>query len=54
MLDHVGENDAARRLMRAIERVMGDPRWHTPDLGGAATTREVTDAVMAAIDGDNV
>src|SRR5579862_9853238 len=34
MLDHVGESAAAARLMRAIERVMADPRRHTPDLGG--------------------
>ncbi|MET3414869.1 isocitrate/isopropylmalate dehydrogenase, partial [Methylobacterium sp. 1030] len=25
----------------------------TPDLGGKATTRQVTDAVIAAIQGDN-
>ena len=39
--------------MRAIERVTADPALHTPDLGGKATTREVTDAVIAALHGDN-
>jgi tartrate dehydrogenase/decarboxylase / D-malate dehydrogenase len=39
--------------MRAIERVTADPAFHTPDLGGKATTRAVTDAVIAAIAGDN-
>jgi tartrate dehydrogenase/decarboxylase/D-malate dehydrogenase len=39
--------------MRAIERVTADPSLHTPDLGGSATTRQVTDAVIAAIQGDN-
>jgi tartrate dehydrogenase/decarboxylase/D-malate dehydrogenase len=53
MLEHLGEKRAADRLMRAIERVTADARLHTPDLGGAATTREVTDAVVAAVVGDN-
>ena len=39
--------------MRAIERVTADPSLHTPDLGGTATTRKVTDATIAAIHGEN-
>jgi len=54
MLEHLGEKAAADRLMRAIERVTADPSLHTPDLGGKANTREVTDATIAAIKGDNV
>jgi tartrate dehydrogenase/decarboxylase/D-malate dehydrogenase len=54
MLEHLGEPAAAARLMRAIERVTADPSLHTPDLGGAATTRQVTDAVCAALEGDNL
>ncbi|GJD49603.1 putative tartrate dehydrogenase/decarboxylase TtuC [Methylobacterium crusticola] len=53
MLEHLGEPAAAARLMRAVERVTADPTLHTPDLGGQATTRQVTDAVIAAIQGDN-
>ncbi|MDP2699971.1 tartrate dehydrogenase [Thalassospira sp.] len=53
MLEHLGEPAAAGRLMRAVERVTADPALHTPDLGGVATTRDVTDAVIAAIHGDN-
>jgi tartrate dehydrogenase/decarboxylase/D-malate dehydrogenase len=53
MLEHLGEEDAARRLLRAVERVTADPALHTPDLGGKATTRQVTDAVVAAIKADN-
>jgi tartrate dehydrogenase/decarboxylase / D-malate dehydrogenase len=53
MLEHLGEPAAAARLMRAIERVTADPALHTPDLGGTATTRLVTEAVVAAIAGDN-
>ena len=53
MLEHLGEKAAANRLMRAIERVTANPSLHTPDLGGAATTRAVTDATIAAIHGEN-
>jgi tartrate dehydrogenase/decarboxylase/D-malate dehydrogenase len=53
MLDHLGEPAAGARLMRAVERVTADKNLHTPDLGGKATTRQVTDAVIAAIAGDN-
>jgi tartrate dehydrogenase/decarboxylase/D-malate dehydrogenase len=49
LLEHVGERDAARRLMDAIEKVTADPNLHTPDLGGDATTERVTEAVIAAI-----
>src|SRR5579871_1251690 len=53
MLEHLGEKAAATRLMRAIEKVTADPSLHTPDLGGNATTRQVTEAVVRAIRGDN-
>jgi tartrate dehydrogenase/decarboxylase/D-malate dehydrogenase len=53
LLQHLGENAAADRLMRAIEKVTADPALHTPDLGGSARTDEVTDAVVNAIHGDN-
>jgi tartrate dehydrogenase/decarboxylase/D-malate dehydrogenase len=35
--------------MRAIERVTADPSLHTPDLGGKATTAQVTAAVCDAL-----
>lgn len=53
MLEHLGENPAAERLMTAIERVTADPRFHTPDLGGEARTDDVTEAVIDAIRGSN-
>jgi tartrate dehydrogenase/decarboxylase/D-malate dehydrogenase len=53
MLDHLGEPEAAAQLMRAVELVTADPALHTPDLGGKATTRQVTDAVIAAVQGKN-
>jgi tartrate dehydrogenase/decarboxylase/D-malate dehydrogenase len=45
MLEHLGEADAAATVMRAIERVTADRSLHTRDLGGTATTEQVTDAV---------
>jgi len=48
MLEHLGEQDAARRLMGAIEKVTGK-RIHTPDLGGEATTEIVTAAVCDSL-----
>jgi tartrate dehydrogenase/decarboxylase/D-malate dehydrogenase len=53
MVEHLGQKPAADRLMRAIEKVTADPALHTPDLGGSATTVQVTDAVVRAIRGDN-
>ncbi|MFM9850404.1 MAG: tartrate dehydrogenase [Hyphomicrobiaceae bacterium] len=50
MLDHLGERDAGARLMRAIETVTREGRVLTRDLGGQATTAEVTRAVIAALD----
>jgi tartrate dehydrogenase/decarboxylase/D-malate dehydrogenase len=45
LLEHLGENGAAARLMQAIERVTADPALHTRDLGGTAGTAAVTAAV---------
>jgi tartrate dehydrogenase/decarboxylase/D-malate dehydrogenase len=53
MLDHLGEPAAASRLMKAIERVTADQRFHTPDLGGKAKTADVTAGVIDAIQGAN-
>ena len=48
MLEHLGERDASERLMTAVERVTAAGIL-TPDVGGTATTRQVTDAVVDAI-----
>ena len=52
MLDHLGEADASARLMKAVEEVCAAGIM-TPDVGGSATTAEVTDAVIDAIRGSN-
>src|SRR5271165_4337232 len=53
MLDHLGEADASARLMRAVEKVTG-AGIVTPDVGGTATTKDVTNAVVEAIQSSNV
>jgi tartrate dehydrogenase/decarboxylase / D-malate dehydrogenase len=45
LLEHLGEREAAGKLMRAIEAVTADPSLHTRDLGGNAGTAQVTEAV---------
>ena len=52
MLEHLGEPVAAAALMTAVEQVCAAGVF-TPDLGGKATTIEVTQAVCAAIRGAN-
>jgi tartrate dehydrogenase/decarboxylase/D-malate dehydrogenase len=48
LLEHLGEHDAARMLLRALEDVCRTgPR--TGDIGGAASTAEVGDAVAARL-----
>lgn len=47
MLAFLGEEEAAQRVMDAVEEVTGAGVTLTPDLGGRATTQEVTEAVLA-------
>lgn len=48
MLEHLGEQEAAQTLMSAIDKV-SNSGITTPDIGGTANTREVTLAVISAI-----
>jgi tartrate dehydrogenase/decarboxylase/D-malate dehydrogenase len=48
MLEHLGEEKAAARLMKAVEAVCAK-KIFTPDLGGSARTRDVTAAVIEAL-----
>ncbi|HVW87103.1 MAG TPA: tartrate dehydrogenase [Bryobacteraceae bacterium] len=52
MLSHLGEENAAARLMKAIEKVTAEPSLHTPDLRGIATTNQVTAAVCEALEAE--
>ena len=49
LLEHLGEAAAAQQLMAAIETVTATPALHTRDLGGRATTADVTAAVCAQL-----
>ncbi|MBK7656234.1 MAG: tartrate dehydrogenase [Burkholderiaceae bacterium] len=49
LLEHIGEASAAARLMQAIEKITANPGLHTGDLGGKATTVQVTQAVLTAL-----
>lgn len=48
MLDWLGEHDAAKLIMSAVEEACSEG-IKTKDLGGTASTKEVTDAVVARI-----
>jgi tartrate dehydrogenase/decarboxylase/D-malate dehydrogenase len=52
MLEHLGEPQAAQALMTAVEQVCA-AGVKTPDIGGTATTKDVTAATVAAIRGAN-
>lgn len=49
MLDHLGHPDEATRVRTAVETVLANGP-HTPDLGGSASTDEMTEAVIAALE----
>lgn len=48
LLDHLGEREAGDRIRLAVEKVLSEARVLTPDLGGSATTREMTEAICLA------
>lgn len=52
MLDHLGEPETAQRLLNAVDQVCAAGVM-TPDIGGDATTEQVTEAVIDAIRGAN-
>jgi tartrate dehydrogenase/decarboxylase/D-malate dehydrogenase len=49
MLDFLGQADAAARVDAGVRAALADGSALTPDLGGSATTREVTDAVLSRL-----
>ena len=49
LLEHLGQTDAARRLMDAVTAATANPALHTRDLGGTATTAEVVSAVCNSL-----
>ncbi len=49
LLEHLGEAAAAKKLMAVIEQITADKSLHTGDLGGKATTAQVTAAVVQGL-----
>ena len=49
MLRHIGENTAGDRMETALNQVLEKRETVTRDLGGQATTREFTDAILAKL-----
>jgi isocitrate dehydrogenase (NAD+) len=51
MLAHLGEAEAAKRVEDAVHKVIGDGKVTTGDIGGKATTKEYTDALVSVVQG---
>ena len=49
MLDHLGQQDKAGRLRKAIAETIGSADRTTPDLGGSGTTESFTDAICGRL-----
>jgi isocitrate dehydrogenase (NAD+) len=49
MLRHLGDHENGNRVQRAVESVLSEGLTMTGDLGGKATTTEITDAIIAAL-----
>jgi tartrate dehydrogenase/decarboxylase/D-malate dehydrogenase len=49
MLEHLGHPGAAADVMTAVEQTLAEPDTRTGDLGGRASTAEVTDALVSRL-----
>ncbi|GFP37036.1 isocitrate dehydrogenase [Candidatus Hakubella thermalkaliphila] len=50
MLKHLGEGEAAQRLLVAVEDVISDGEHVTRDLGGSATTWKMAEAIVEKLE----
>lgn len=50
MLEHLGHSDAAGAVMAAVSYVLAETGVRTADLGGTASTREVTTELLTALE----
>lgn len=46
MLDHLNEQAVANNIRQAVDQVLFHKEWLTPDLGGQATTKQFTQAII--------
>jgi tartrate dehydrogenase/decarboxylase/D-malate dehydrogenase len=49
MLEHLGYAEAGKAVVRVIARVLADTPMRTSDLGGKASTREVSEQIVEAL-----
>ncbi|MEE8391443.1 MAG: isocitrate/isopropylmalate dehydrogenase family protein [Anaerolineae bacterium] len=49
MLSYLGEEEAAKRIEEGIRKVYAQGKHLTPDVGGVASTWEMTDAVLSRV-----
>jgi isocitrate dehydrogenase (NAD+) len=49
MLDHLGEQEAARRVREAVYAVLREGKVLTRDLGGSAGTSQIAEAIAARV-----
>ena len=49
MLEHIGDTERAQRIRSALEGTIRDGKTVTRDLGGTATTEQLTDAVISRL-----
>ena len=49
MLGHLGQQEAAAAVEKAIETALQDPALRTPDMGGKATTEDMGGAIAGAL-----
>src|SRR5947209_10446980 len=49
MLDFLGQTQAAKSIKQACQKVVAEPKNHTRDLGGTASTSQVGHALVAAM-----
>jgi tartrate dehydrogenase/decarboxylase/D-malate dehydrogenase len=49
MLEHLGQSEAAADVLAAVEHVLSETQVRTADLGGTASTAEVTSELVAAV-----
>jgi tartrate dehydrogenase/decarboxylase/D-malate dehydrogenase len=49
MLEHLGYAEAGEAVVRAIARLLTDTSIRTSDLGGKASTREVSEQIVEAL-----
>lgn len=49
MLDYLGEREAAKKIRKAVARVIQNKKGLTPDLGGKGTTTDVTQVIIRSL-----